>query len=313
MTSLENTEDVQDGHVDTERKEDTGPSFVETALPIPDFFYDVRATLPLIGSSPGKVRALTNVIYLVTIGVFIATYAYYSLPAQLLSEEIIISSEWQKTGYVCKPLQKATIHGFSTDWGYDECVAAVAPPSADSVNAATKHLDATHFDYEFASDGDANNGVLSFYDARYESSVLQLATNAWKREGYSCFPEPPYQGRTYNVPYNYTECFDEILEPSSETVKLAPSTFTSSSELAASYFPFGILRVGTNEGVATVHTSMSQIQTLLMRGSGPCSYYPVLPSSGLSFLSYDCFVYKMDGCIFLDINLSEGIDGWQEI
>lgn len=101
-------------------------------------------------------------IYLVTIGVFVATYAYYSLPAQLLNEEIIISSEWQKTGYVCKPLQKVTIHGFSTDWGYDECVEGVVPASAESVKAASKHLDATHFDYEFASDGDTNKGVVSF-------------------------------------------------------------------------------------------------------------------------------------------------------
>ena len=175
MASPENAESDR---VDPEKKEDTGPSFVETVLPIPDFFYDVRATLPLIGASPGKVRTLTNVIYLVTIGVFVATFAYYSLPAQLLSEEIVISSEWQKPGYVCKPLQKAAIHGFNTDWGYDECVAGVVPPSAESVNAATKHLDATHFDYEFARDGDANKGVVSFYDVRYDSSVLQLATNA---------------------------------------------------------------------------------------------------------------------------------------
>ena len=90
------------------KRKKTGPSFVETVLPIPDFFYDVRATLPLIGASPGKVRTLTNVIYLVTIGVFVATFAYYSLPAQLLSEEIVISSEWQKPGYVCKPFAESS-------------------------------------------------------------------------------------------------------------------------------------------------------------------------------------------------------------
>ena len=75
------------------------------------------------------------------------------------------------------------------------------------MKAASKHLDATHFDYELASDGDANKGVVSFYDTRYDSSVLQLATNAWERDGYSCFPEPPYQGRMYNVPYNYSMRF----------------------------------------------------------------------------------------------------------
>ena len=64
MTSPGNAEGDR---VDPEKKEDTGPSFVETVLPIPDFFYDVRATLPLIGASPGKVRTLTNVIYVVTI------------------------------------------------------------------------------------------------------------------------------------------------------------------------------------------------------------------------------------------------------
>ena len=250
MTPLENSEDVQDGHVDSKRKEESGPSFLETALPIPDFFYDVRATLPLIGSSPVKVRALTNIIYLVTIGVFIATFAYYSLPAQLLSEETVISSEWQKTGYVCKPLQKATSHGFSTDWGYDECVAEVVPQSAESVKAASKHLDATHFDYEFASDGDANKGVVSFYDTRYDSSVLQLATNAWQRDGYSCFPKPPYQGRTYNVPYNYTECFDEILEPSSETVSMRGGYSSQYSRLVT----LGQSRSRKDLPVSTVHS-----------------------------------------------------------
>ena len=140
MASPENAEGDR---VEPEKEEDTVPSFVETVLPIPDFFYDVRATLPLIRASPGKVRTLTNVIYLVTIGVFVATFAYYSLPAQLLSEEIVISSEWQKPGYACKPLQKAAIHGFNTDWGYDECVAGVVPPSADSVNAATKRTSTT--------------------------------------------------------------------------------------------------------------------------------------------------------------------------
>lgn len=86
-----------------ERKQDTGPSLVETAIPIPDFFYDIRSTLPLVGSSHGVVRSLRNFLNLITIGIFVGTFAYYSLPAQLLSEESIVSSEWQKEGYACKP------------------------------------------------------------------------------------------------------------------------------------------------------------------------------------------------------------------
>ena len=246
--------------------------------------------------------------YLVTIGIFVATYAYYSLPAQLLSEEIIISSEWQKTGYVCKPLQKATIHGFSTDWGYDECVAGVVPPSADSVNAATKHLDATHFDYEFASDGDANKGVVSFYDTRYDSSVLQLATNAWEREDYSCFPEPPYQGRIYNVPYNYTECFDEILEPSSETVQ--------ASSYYYAYFPFGNLGSSQSpEGqvqTASYTVWMSSVVQLFPQ-NGPCGTH-TLPSGFHLDQMYVGFVFKYDSqCVLTSISTTEAIVGWQEV
>lgn len=237
--------------------------------------------------------------YFVTVGIFVATYAYYSLPAQLLSEEIIISSVWQKTGYVCKPLQKATIHEFSTDWGYDECVEGVVPPSADSVNAATKHLDATHFDYEFASDGDANKGELSFYDARYDSSVLQLATNAWERDGYSCFPEPPYQGRTYNVPYNYTECFDEILEPASETVR-------EDGLGSYKYFPFGNLGSEQNpEGFAILTSSFNSIiQRYNWNTNAMCADFE---GFNLHYIRSDV----IESCSNSDV--SDAVSGWDAI
>ena len=45
MKSLENTEDMHDSNVDTKRKEESGSSFLETALPIPDFFYDMMSEL----------------------------------------------------------------------------------------------------------------------------------------------------------------------------------------------------------------------------------------------------------------------------
>ena len=36
----------------------------------------------------------------------------------------------------------------------------------------------------------------------------------------SNFLKAPYRGRTYYVPFSHTECFDEIQEPSSETVSV---------------------------------------------------------------------------------------------
>ena len=79
---MEEALDVPENGKDTrsrdvpETKKDIGPSFVETAIPIPDFFYDIRSTLPLVGSSHGVVRSLTNFLYLITIGIFVGTFAY---------------------------------------------------------------------------------------------------------------------------------------------------------------------------------------------------------------------------------------------
>ena len=68
----------------------------------------------------------------------------------------------------------------------------------------------------FASDGAANKSVVSF---RVAARFLCSAARLERSEALACsyFLEAPYRGRTYYVPYSYTECFDEIQEPSSET------------------------------------------------------------------------------------------------
>jgi len=151
----ENGKDTRSRDV-PETKKDIGPSLVETAIPIPDFFYDIRSSLPLVGSSPSVVRSLTNVLYLITIGVFVASFAYYSLPAQLLSEESIVTSEWRKEGFTCKPLHTVTIGGLSTDWTFDECISATSSPNTDNIIAVVKSDASTQFDYQFATQGDSS-------------------------------------------------------------------------------------------------------------------------------------------------------------
>lgn len=214
-----------------ESKKDTGPSLVETAIPIPDFFYDIRSTLPLVASSHGVVRSLTNFLYLITIGIFVATYVFYSLPAQLLSEESVVTSEWEKEGFTCKPLQKVTIGGLSMDWTFDECIVATSSANTDNIIAVVKSDDAsTQFDYRFATQGDSSL-VMSIHDDRVASSVLQVTSDGWSRDGFSCFPEPPYDN-TFDVPYNYSECIEAIQLPSSQTMR--------SDEIGISvYHPFG--------------------------------------------------------------------------
>jgi hypothetical protein len=154
---------------------------------------------------------------------------FYSLPAQLLSEESVVTSEWEKVGYVCKPLQKLTVGGLSTEWTFDECIAATASPNTDTIIAVVKSDASTQFDYQFATHGDSSL-VLSIHDDRVASSVLQQLSDAWSRVGFSCFPEPPYDN-TFDVPYNYSECTEAILPPSSSTIM--------SGESLSSYYPFG--------------------------------------------------------------------------
>mmetsp|Transcript_12214 Transcript_12214/g.49033 ORF Transcript_12214/g.49033 Transcript_12214/m.49033 type:complete len:440 (-) Transcript_12214:352-1671(-) len=211
------------------------------------------------------------------------SFAYYSLPAQRVSLESIVTSEWQKPGFVCKPLQKTTLHGLSTDWSFDECLANVIAPDTTNVNAATKHANVVHYDYNFASDGDSNKGVVSVYDVAYASSVLQKTNQAsddWKRDGYSCYPEPPYDN-TFNVHYNHSECLDVVLPPSAATVQSQ-----SPNGYGFSYHPFG------NEFSLGYPCSASLVSRLLTAhsscpimppcsGSCQCIYAKFLPSGAV--------------------------------
>ena len=154
---------------ETEIKRRQESSFLEALVPIPDFFFNIKAEIEPIGGSAWVIRMLAYFLYFLTLCVMFGSFTYYSLPAQRLSLESFVTSEWQKTGFVCKPLQKTTLHGLSTIWSFDECASAVTSPSAETVVSVPKNdaLSSTHFDYNFAS-----CGVISFYDIVHASSVL---------------------------------------------------------------------------------------------------------------------------------------------
>ena len=198
-----------------------------SSLPIPDYFYDIGFNLAPIASLR-LVRFFSFCLYLVTAGVFVGTQVYYAMPAQLLSADSKVSSEWQQDGYTCRPLKDANLHGLSTAWTFDECVAKVQPPTDANIVEVEKADGSTHFDYRFATEA-----VYSAYDNWRGTSVLQASggDDDWKRDGgYSCWPESPAD-KPFNVSYNYTECLDAVLPPSAETV--API------DRSATYYPFG--------------------------------------------------------------------------
>ena len=279
-------------------------SLLDTYAPVPDFFYDVKREIEPIGSSSTRVRHLATVLYITTILVLFGSLLYNYMPAQRISQLSIVTSEWQKDGFICKPLQKTNIEGLSTDWSYDECLTGISRPNVDTVIPVEKSDNSSQFDYRFATQGDTSGslsfwdtwngdavtsdewqkdgfackplqrstihglstewsydecvssvsvadtstvtavrkhhedhfdyaffsgGVISFYDEAYDSSILQktnAATDDWKRDGYSCYPEPPYDN-TFNVRYNSSECAAAVLPPSELTV------------VSKKYFPFG--------------------------------------------------------------------------
>ena len=75
-------------------------SFLDTFALVPDFFYDVKREIVPIGSSLTRVRLLATVLYLSTASVLFGSFAYYYMPAQRISEVSVVTSEWQKDGFV---------------------------------------------------------------------------------------------------------------------------------------------------------------------------------------------------------------------
>ena len=98
-------------------------------VPLPDTFFSIKHQLrpiaPLRLSAPSAV-----VVYLLTLGGFIGCWIFYSLPNPPVTETVI-QSEWQKEGYVCKPLQVEP--NYKTFWNYTECTQKLKAPSTDSV------------------------------------------------------------------------------------------------------------------------------------------------------------------------------------
>jgi hypothetical protein len=201
-----------------------------TIIPIPIFFYDVKAVAKPYSSSNRVVCLLSALLYLFTIIAFVGTLTFYTSPSQRFTTETIISSKWQMDDYKCTPLQSATFHGFTTDWGYEQCLSNIHKADSSNVFRVTKTTSSSgttedHYDYRFY-----DGGIVSLYDIGYASSVLQTdpvheVFNAWSRPGYSCYREPPLTNGVFNIAMNYSECLTSIIQPSEESLVLASGSY----------------------------------------------------------------------------------------
>jgi hypothetical protein len=201
-----------------------------TIIQIPIFFYDVKAVAKPYSSSNRVVCLLSALLYLFTIIAFVGTLIFYTSPSQRFTTETIISSKWQMDDYNCTPLQSATFHGFTTDWGYEQCLSNIHKADSSNVFKVTKTTSSSgttedHYDYRFY-----DGGIISLYDIGYTSSVFQKdalynVPGAWSRPGYSCHREPPIYEIKFGSAMNYSECIASITQPSEESLVLTSGSY----------------------------------------------------------------------------------------
>ena len=60
-------------------------------MPIPDFFFNIKAEIEPIGGSKWRIRIFGYILYFITLCVMFGSFAYYSLPAQRVSLESIVT------------------------------------------------------------------------------------------------------------------------------------------------------------------------------------------------------------------------------
>ena len=93
--------------------------------------FPVKAEVQLISSR--KVAVLCACfLYLAALATFGTLVTFYMQPAQYELKSLIQTS-WDGGTLVCRPLQKMTVHGLSTQWNYDECMQNVRKANATTV------------------------------------------------------------------------------------------------------------------------------------------------------------------------------------
>ena len=156
---------------------------------------------PIAG--PGITRALTLVLYVLTIGVFTGLWVFYSDKTQWDFESITqrnYSRDSESTIYPfkCAPLQGMDLHGLTrTLMTYDDCLGIVEPATATNVKLESGSAGAVEYVYEWTTGG----------VARYLSDRVLNPT--WKKDGgYLCRPSKPDQ--KWKMEWNYDECANSV-------------------------------------------------------------------------------------------------------
>lgn len=215
-------------------------------------------------ASAGITRTLTVVLYLLTIGVFVGLWAFYSDKSQWVSKSLT-QSEYLREGFKCVPLQGMDLHGLTgTMMTYDDCVDAVEP--ANSTNVVMQEND---YVYMWTSGGVASYGASSMTES--------VSSSEWEKEGHTC--RPAKKDPIYSSTMNYDECVANTKsfpdEKTFECTYIKANSFDGAGPmenlLTWNFFPFE-----KEKGFATnkecqdcVEASISKVATDVSIG-GPC-------------------------------------------
>ena len=120
----------------------------------------------------------------------------------------MIQSSWDGGKLVCRPMQKMTLHGLSTQWNYDDCMKNVQAANATSIYEKTTD-GTTHFDYKW-TDG----GVVSYYAAARKDPVT---SPTYELEGHTCVVSSP--DPKYGMRMSYDGCIGAVKTPDATIVQ----------------------------------------------------------------------------------------------
>ena len=92
MADSSETQSKADAEIQQSKRDQQDSSFLETLVPIPDFFFNIKAEIEPIGGSKWRIHIFAYILYFITLCVIFGSFAYYSRPAQRELESIVTSN-----------------------------------------------------------------------------------------------------------------------------------------------------------------------------------------------------------------------------
>ena len=106
MSDSSEIQSKADAEIQRSQRYQQESSFLEAVVPIPDFFFNIKAEIEPIGGSKWVIRMLAYFLYFLTLCVMFGSFTYYSLPAQRLSLESFLPRNGKRPASRASPSRR---------------------------------------------------------------------------------------------------------------------------------------------------------------------------------------------------------------